>query len=201
MCARYERSPTNPMTPRLARLLFTHEIACNKSKYDNIHPLYEFHFDFRAREAEHLIASLSAAEIPTLLSRDYPVRFSTEPVKSFIYQSLYLRALQVLGAPRPTAPGYDAYVEWRLEQLELFRELLARIQPRPGYSSRTLTRLARRVDQEVVGLRVGKVQVYVNLGARRGSRDLIDELHEALRENWEVTEELREAVLAVDRCP
>lgn len=193
-------SPTDPMTPRLARLLFTYQIASNRTEQYAARPTSRFIFDFRAREAEHLLASLSLAEIPTLLSRAYPVRYSMDSTKSFVYESLHRRAQQALGARGMTPPGHDAYMEWRRAQLELFRELLGRIPPRPGYSARTLQRLVRRVDQEAVGLRAGTVLANVNVPARRGSADLMDELTYAVEGNWDLAGEMREAILAVDRC-
>ena len=193
-------SPADPMTPRLARLLFTYQIASNRTEQYAAWPTSRFIFDFRAREAEHLLASLSLAEIPTLLSRAYPVPYSTESTKSLVYESLHRRAQQALGARGMTLLAHDAYMEWRRAQLELFRELLGRIPPRPGYSARTLQRLVRRVDQEGVGLRAGMVVAYVNVPARRGSADLMDEFTYAVEGNWDLADELRGAILAVDRC-
>lgn len=193
-------SPADPMTPRLARLLFTYQIARNKTDTNSAHPPYQFIFDFRAREAKHLIASLSSAEIPTLLSRSYPAEYSTDSTKSLVYESLHRCAQQALGTPHTAVPGYDAYAEWRRDQLELFRELLARIPSRPGYAPRTVQRLVGRIDAEIAALRAGKVQAYVDLFARRGSADLMDELKRAVEVNWDFAGELRGAILAVDRC-
>lgn len=187
------------MTPRLARLLFTYEYAANRNEQNSAHPIYRFHFDFAEMEAEHLLASLSVADTPPLLSRRYQVRLSVEPVKSLIYESLQRRAQQVLGTRHLTAPGYDPYVEWRRDQLGLFRELLARIEPAPGRGARTIERLLRRVDGEEMGLRTGRVETCLSTLARCGSGDLMDEMMYAIRANWEVAGDLSGLVLAVDR--
>lgn len=184
------------MSIRVDRLRYSFRLAV-PSRLSPIDQRYAMSELMYRREAAHLLASLDRVELALVLAGRYsprPYAFE-EAMYAEVHPELRREAMRVLGSPARPGRAHDPYTEWRSTQLELFAELLGRIAPRPGYARRTIDRLHRRIELELVAGRTGRLQPALDF-----NKDLLEPMSTCVRVHWDIGADLRQRMVAFDAC-